>query len=331
MGKLTDALIKAGRLKGKPAETPAEKTPETPAEAAPKEPEPTREKPKRPVAADATPKLRLVTGQPRTSRTSPVPKEDFVPAQPAARQRPKMTSLIFPVTEPETSPDLETPSESRPVLPEVEPTPREATRTYLSVHTNVDERTGAEFRRLRGQLIAVAPPARVILIGSARPGEGKTALATNLAVSFANTYGERVVLVDGNVARPKIGEVLELADDGLGDVVRSRAVAEDVAAKTRIAGPWAVPAGRTGRRSEGMLASKPVAELLDTLRRRFTRVIVELPAHSDAPEALALASQADVLLIPVMRSRTRRRDLRKLIAKAREHGTARVHCVFIDA
>ena len=47
--------------------------------------------------------------------------------------------------------------------------------------------------------------------------------------------------------------------------------------------------------------------------------------------ALSLAPLADVVLIPVMRSRTRRKHLRRLVAKAAEHGASSVHCVFIDA
>ena len=122
--------------------------------------------------------------------------------------------------------------------------------------------------------------------------------------------------MDGNIVRPKIGEVLKLPEDGLFQVVRGHLLPEDSAVKTDIPGLWALSAGRDDGRREGLLDSKPVAELLNWLRKRFTRVIMELPSVSDTGEGLGLLALADVVLIPVMKRRTRRRRLRRLLAKA---------------
>ena len=60
-------------------------------------------------------------------------------------------------------------------------------------------------------------------------------------------------------------------------------------------------------------------------------MIVEIPSAAEAPEALALAPQADVVLICVMRSHTRRKDLTALIESVKDRGAKAVQCVFIDA
>jgi Mrp family chromosome partitioning ATPase len=151
----------------------------------------------------------------------------------------------------------------------------------------------------------------------------------NLAISFANTFGEKVVLVDGNIMRPKIGEVLALPGEGLAQAIRGRIPPEEAVVKTDVPGLWAVSAGGSEERSEGLLDSKSLAEVLHRLRNRFTRVIMELPPAGDAPEGIALVSQADVVLIPVMRSRTRRKALLRLLETIKERGVRKVYCVFV--
>jgi hypothetical protein len=100
--------------------------------------------------------------------------------------------------------------------------------------------------------------------------------------------------------------------------------------KTSITGLWAIGAGRTDERREGMLGSKPLATLIERLRRRFTRILVEFPSADDAAEAIPSAASADVTLVPVMRSRTRRRALKSLLARLSDTGAKAVRTVFLD-
>ena len=244
-------------------------------------------------------------------------------AAPTRSAEPEPVARPEAATAPAASPE--------PVLPELEPTPKPSHLPYLSVHYGRDERLAEEFRRLKSRLNEEGQP-RLILVVSSRPGEGKTTLAMNLAASYANTYGERVAVVDGNVTRPKIAEVLELGDEtpALGRAVRGLVSAEEAAVETGIKGLWAVRADAAGDR-EGLLDSDGMRSLLAELRRRFTRVIVELPALEDFGEGLSLAAQADVVLVPVMRSRSRRKSVRRLIGTLKDRGASRVRCVFIEA
>jgi Mrp family chromosome partitioning ATPase len=182
---------------------------------------------------------------------------------------------------------------------------------------------------LRNALAADGSAARVILVVSSGPGEGKTTLAMNLAASFANTFGERVLLVDGNFLRPKIGDVLALPPEGLAQAIRGRMSPEEAVVRTDVPGLWAVSAGGSEGRSEGLLDSQSLAEVLQQLRSRFTRVIMELPSAGDAPEGLAFIAQADAVLIPVMKSRTRRKALRRLLQTIKERGGRKISCVFV--
>jgi fatty acid-binding protein DegV len=56
---------------------------------------------------------------------------------------------------------------------------------------------------------------------------------------------------------------------------------------------------------------------------------MELPSAGDAPEGLAFIAQADAVLIPVMKSRTRRKALRRLLQTIKERGGRKISCVFV--
>ncbi len=255
-----------------------------------------------------------------TPPPAPIAWSPEAPAKPAAKAEP----VVAPAPN----------AEPQPVLPAVEPVSRPARVPYLSVHYGRDERLIEQFRRLKSRLNEQGSP-RVILVASARRGEGKTAVALNLAASFANTFGERVVVVDGNLARPKLAETLDAAADAGGVVaaVRKRLSPESAARKTEINGLWLVPSGAEGAagKVEGLLDSDGMRSLLQGLKKQFTRVIVELPAAEDSPEGLALAKLADVVLVPVMKTRSRRKAVRRLVETLKDRGAPRVACVFVEA
>ena len=364
MGKMTDALRKARQLKeekqrgradvaadveGRSVSTAAARTEADVVEASPTEtpagptvvPEPSRpaapapeeKAPPAPVLRPAEPQVEPSPSRPEEAETvlAVPPAEEPTPRVPGRRKAAPAVSVVLPDVEPRGEPPTVTVPRHQAVLPEVEPSPLDKDTPYLVVHSHKDGRTADEFRTLKNQLTSGGSPARVILVTSCVAGEGKTTVAANLAVSFANTYGEKVVLVDGNIVRPKIGELLKLPEDGLVQVVRGHLHPEDCAVKTEIPGLWALSAGINDGRREGLLDSKPVAELLTRLRKRFTRVVMELPPLRDTGEGLSLFPLADVVLIPVMKSRTRRGRLRRFLAKAANHGAGRLHCVFIQA
>jgi Mrp family chromosome partitioning ATPase len=342
MGKMTDALRKARLLKGQKkthgGSAPAEAEHPVPPGAKPEEPQaPSRAvevgflpSPTSSVASDNRPPAspQVIEEEPEsvpsTAPASPVLVE-APPRRPAAK-----TSTVLPEVEPGPEPVavVKTPTRAS-VLPEVEPTPVETGSPYLRVHYHKEDRTADEFRMLRNALAADGSAARVILVVSSGPGEGKTTLAMNLAASFANTFGERVLLVDGNFLRPKIGDVLALPPEGLAQAIRGRMSPEEAVVRTDVPGLWAVSAGGSEGRSEGLLDSQSLAEVLQQLRSRFTRVIMELPSAGDAPEGLAFIAQADAVLIPVMKSRTRRKALRRLLQTIKERGGRKISCVFV--
>jgi len=75
---------------------------------------------------------------------------------------------------------------------------------------------------------------RVLVVTSSRPGEGKTTVASNLAVSLADAGG-KVLLIDGDLRRPRLHKVFDQANSwGLSDLLREKNAIEDVPIETLV-------------------------------------------------------------------------------------------------
>ena len=85
---------------------------------------------------------------------------------------------------------------------------------------------------------------RVVLVSSAVSGEGKTTLATQLAMSLARS-GRKTVLVDFDLRRPVIERIFGLdLEPGISNVLREESTMQDAAQETQITNLHVVPAGR---------------------------------------------------------------------------------------
>ncbi|HTG39610.1 P-loop NTPase [Sphingomonas sp.] len=183
-----------------------------------------------------------------------------------------------------------------------------------------------EFRLVKRQLltniraIAADRPAlaRSILVCSARPGDGKTFCATNLALSLAAERDVDVLLVDADVAKPGLPRVLGLEDgpgllDAISDPMQN---VESLVLDTDIPNLQVLRAGTRGNDDTELLASERARDVIAGLARADARRIVVF----DSPPALA-ASPAGVLaglvgqvMLVVRADRTTETDVRDAVA-----------------
>ena len=157
-----------------------------------------------------------------------------------------------------------------------------------------------EFRIIKRPLIANAfgqGTARVkngnlIMITSSLPGEGKSFCAINLAISMAMEMDRTVLLIDADVAKPRVPEYLGIhADKGLLDVLQDKDLKlSDVLIRTDIAKLTVLPAGRTYKRATELLASAAMTRLVEDIGNRYPDRIILF----DSPPLLA-TSESSVL------------------------------------
>ena len=177
-----------------------------------------------------------------------------------------------------------------------------------------------EFRIVKRQLLRGADDVdngRTILICSARPDEGKTFCAVNLAISLAAEKDVEVILIDADVAKPEILSTLGLeGGPGLIDAIAD--VTVDVEAcliRTDIPGLTVLPAGRQTNEATELLASARTSAVLDRLRSRDPRrvILFDSPPALAASPASVLAMHCGQLLFVVRAEKTGESDLREAL------------------
>jgi protein-tyrosine kinase len=175
----------------------------------------------------------------------------------------------------------------------------------------------SEFRVIKRPLLknvydksAAAPVERanLVMVTSSVPGEGKTFVAVNLAISMAMELDTTVVLVDSDVARPSVLQRLGIEEaPGLLDVLSdpSRNLS-DVLLRTNIERLSVLPAGKPSGRATELLASVQMKRLLDDLGSRYAdRILVfDAPPLLPSTEAAVLATQMGQLVMVVEAERT---------------------------
>ncbi len=154
-------------------------------------------------------------------------------------------------------------------------------------------RIDEEFRIIKRPLLLRAfakgqeaiPNGHLIMVTSARPAEGKTFCAVSLAMSIATEPDLSVLLVDADVARPRVHSILGLESDrGLMDLVADDGLDfSDVLIRTNIDNLAVLPAGRPHQLATELLASERMARIVRDMARRYPdRVII-----FDSPPTLA--------------------------------------------
>jgi len=162
-------------------------------------------------------------------------------------------------------------------------------------------RTVEEFRLIKRNLmsawsqhdlIADRRSSRVIMVTSARPGEGKTFTALNLALAFASERNVKALLVDVDTQHPTLPKILGVrADRGIVDVLAGSLGLAEVLVQTNIPNLMILPAGRGGPHVPELLSSREMSSLLDELTQRLSDfyLIMDTPPCMASSDAAALA------------------------------------------
>jgi exopolysaccharide transport family protein len=128
-----------------------------------------------------------------------------------------------------------------------------------------------------------------LVVTSTGPGEGKTLVASNLAIAFAQA-GQRVLIIDADMRRPRVHEVLSLPQEpGLSNVLVGSVKASEAIKATGITGLWILASGRTPPNPPELLGSQRFRDLLDSLRDHFDWVIVDTPPVMAVSDAALIA------------------------------------------
>lgn len=182
----------------------------------------------------------------------------------------------------------------------------EAQRSQLADEFRVIKRP--IIKNAQGKLGIKVERGNRVMVTSALPGEGKSFVALNLAMSIASEVDSTVLLVDADVANPTLMKTMRLAKSkGLLDLLTKESVdLSDVLLRTNVEKLSFLPAGTSHRRATEMLASDTMAELVDEMAARYPdRILVfDSPPLLATTEARVLASLMGQIVMVVEADRT---------------------------
>jgi protein-tyrosine kinase len=163
-----------------------------------------------------------------------------------------------------------------------------------------------QYRKLAGVLhhAQLQKNVKVVMVTSAIAGEGKTLTATNLALTFSESYRRSVLLIDADLRRPTLHETFQVPNvSGLGDGLR--ADKEQKLSLVQVSPRLTLlTAGRPDPDPMSGLASDRMRRVIEEATSRFDWVIIDTPPVGLLPDAKLMAAMADVTLLVVRATRT---------------------------
>lgn len=138
---------------------------------------------------------------------------------------------------------------------------------------------------------------QVLLVSSTFPGEGKTTLSANLAVTLAQTGG-KVLLVGCDLRRPTLHTLFNQPNTpGLTEVLVGDATLEQAIHPTGLFNLDFISAGTTPPNPAELLGSEAMAQVLKELRGRYDTILLDAPPLLAVTDAAVLTTQADLALL----------------------------------
>ena len=159
---------------------------------------------------------------------------------------------------------------------------------------------------------------RSVMITSAVPGEGKSFVAANLAVSVARHVNWNVLLIDCDLRRPSIHKQFGFRNvSGLSDYLAKGTDLEPLLLKTGIENLTILPSGKATENPSELLSSERMAALLEEVATRYhdRLIILDSPPPKLTAESAALARYVDGILVVVKYGSTPKDSVTELIGK----------------
>ena len=156
-----------------------------------------------------------------------------------------------------------------------------------------------------------------ILVSSSLQEEGKTTLATNLALSFGQL--DRTLLIDADLRKPRIAQVTGVGQAlGLVEFVAGRAAISDcVVSDPKCENLSILRSGALPPNPLELLSSKRAENALQQLRHHYTRIIIDTAPLLPVSDAIVLGHLVDALVLVIQADRTGRSAVFDMLRRLR--------------
>ena len=170
---------------------------------------------------------------------------------------------------------------------------------------SLDEPTGevAEgFRTLRAimEMKPAGEHAKVMLLTSSQPAEGKSLISVNLAVSHARN-NRRTVLIGADMRRPSFRKIFPdlKVECGLSNVLKGEIRWQDAVQSCGVDNLDILEAGKANSRPAEMLGDSMLNKVISEMRETYDRILIDSPPMLGVSDTLIILKHADAVLFVV--------------------------------
>jgi len=209
------------------------------------------------------------------------------------------------------------------------------TTTALASATRPKSEIAEAYRALRTSILLskTGRSAKILMVTSALPQEGKTTTSVNLSIVLAQ-QGARVLLIEADMRRASISKIFHLRSDiGLSTILGPKTIPkpeEAIHSVADVANLRVLPGGPVALHPSEMLASPRMRDLIQYLEPDFDHIIIDTPPVLSVTDAALLSALADSTLLVIRAGMTSRAALRRA-HDVLAHVDARIMGVILNA
>jgi protein-tyrosine kinase len=184
--------------------------------------------------------------------------------------------------------------------------------TRMIVYYEPRSKEAEQFRILRAHLrkFAQEKQHKMLLVLGTCPQEGKSFIASNLAISISQAGNIPVLLMDGDLRRPNLHKLFGLTvAKGLADYLAGNASFDEIVSVTDVAGLYVIPAGDIPHNPSELIASDRMKLLLNNIKTNFSDcwLIIDSPPVISTPEPAILIEHADGFIYVIQADKTNKK------------------------
>ena len=160
---------------------------------------------------------------------------------------------------------------------------------------NPKSRSAEAFRTLRTniQFSSLDDELKSIVVTSSGPGEGKSTVMSNLAITMAQS-GKRVILVDCDLRKPSIHKKMGVTNSiGLTNILVQNILKEDCIVESPVQNLYILTSGPVPPNPAELVGTKKMKDFIEELKKEFDMVLIDAPPVLAVTDAQILSTMAD--------------------------------------
>jgi capsular exopolysaccharide synthesis family protein len=202
------------------------------------------------------------------------------------------------------------------------PHDRRASHTPLILSDGLRSARSEAYRQLRTnlQFVDTADGAKVIMVTSSIPGEGKSTTAANLAIALAQS-GKSVVVVDADLRKPTIGNLFNFEQAvGLTEVLLGQVSVDDVSYRWGKSPLVVLPSGTPPPNPSELLGTVGTRRLIAELRNKYDIVVIDSPPLVPVTDAAVISTLVDGVVLIVRPGKVTKAQFNRAIGQLERVG-----------